>query len=83
MDNNNVTGIFHNSPCTGTRYMLGHHCTMISMQVEFDPNLRLLSGGKRLEIRSAYVTDTGEYRCYATNNAGELERKFMLNVWGK
>ena len=51
--------------------------------MDFDPNLRLLSEGKRLEIRSAYVADTGEYRCYAKNDAGEVERKFMLNVWGK
>ena len=53
------------------------------LEVDFDPNLRLLTNGKRLEINSAYVTDTGVYQCRAENPAGNLQREFMLNVWGK
>ncbi len=48
-----------------------------------DPGLRILSGGRRLEIMEADLMDTGSYKCVPKNPAGETERDFHLNVWGK
>ena len=45
--------------------------------------MRILSGGRRLEIVSASVSDTAEYRCVATNPAGTVTRPFQLFVFGK
>ena len=29
------------------------------------------------------MADTGLYRCIATNEAGEADKQFQLEVWGK
>ena len=47
-----------------------------------DPNIRVLSGGRRLEITSTNVDDDGLYHCVARNPAGEAEKHFQLKVFG-
>ena len=47
------------------------------------PNLRELSKGRQLEIRSVKVTDGGRYTCIATNVAGQLEKNFNVKVLGE
>ena len=46
-------------------------------------NYRLLAAGRRLEITMAEVSDTGRYKCEATNVAGKTDREFQLNVQGR
>ncbi len=53
------------------------------LHAESDPNMRILSDGRRLEITGAEIGDTGDYKCVAKNAAGELNRDFTLNVWSK
>ncbi|KAK7094973.1 hypothetical protein V1264_006443 [Littorina saxatilis] len=51
------------------------------LDTDSDPRVQLSSGGRRLQISSAEVEDTGLYRCIATNEAGEAEETFDLQVW--
>ncbi|XP_076455301.1 hemicentin-1-like isoform X2 [Babylonia areolata] len=51
------------------------------IDVETANHVKLTSGGRRLEIHSAVVGDTGMYRCIATNEAGEADQQFELQVW--
>ena len=50
---------------------------------ENEPTMRILSNGRRLEITTADVSDTGDYRCVAENPAGKVEENFKLNVWSE
>ncbi len=50
---------------------------------DVDANVRILSGGRRLEIVSATTRDTAEYRCVASNPAGTISRDFSLFVFGE
>lgn len=46
--------------------------------------LRVLAGGKQLEILNAIEADQGQYWCVATSIAGEQEIKYdveILGVW--
>ena len=49
---------------------------------DVDANVRILSGGRRLEIVSATTRDTADYRCVASNPAGTVSRDFSLFVFG-
>jgi hypothetical protein len=53
------------------------------LDLELDAHLQLSSNGQRLQIGGALVSDSGVYRCIATNEAGEADQKFDLQVWGK
>ena len=44
---------------------------------------RIGSEGRELMILSAQVTDTAQYRCTATNEAGSSHLDFNLQVYGK
>ncbi len=46
-------------------------------------HITLLSDGRQLEIIAAQVSDTSRYTCVATNEAGELQRTFDLEVLGE
>ncbi len=50
---------------------------------DVDANVRILSGGRRLEIVSATTRDTADYRCVASNPAGTVSRDFSLFVFGE
>ena len=45
--------------------------------------LRLLAGGRQVELFRAQVNDTARYTCIAVNEAGELRRNFDLEVLGE
>jgi hemicentin len=45
--------------------------------------LQFTHNNYHLELASAQVTDTAIYTCVATNEAGELRKKFDLEVQGK
>lgn len=51
-----------------------------------DPNassrFTVSGGGRKLVISPTKVEDTGEYVCVASNEAGESELNFKLDVWG-
>ncbi|XP_062437683.1 hemicentin-1 [Rhea pennata] len=44
-------------------------------------NVEILADGQRLQIKSAEVSDTGQYVCRATNIAGRDDKNFHLNVY--
>ncbi|NXH90756.1 HMCN1 protein, partial [Edolisoma coerulescens] len=44
------------------------------------PRLRILSGGRYLQINSAELGDSARYACVARNVAGETTREFLLAV---
>lgn len=48
-----------------------------------EPSMRTLSGGRRLEITNADLSDSGVYKCAVSNPAGKTSRQFNLEVWGK
>lgn len=45
--------------------------------------IRLLDNNRQLTIDMAQVADTAVYMCVAVNKAGELRKKFQLEVLGK
>lgn len=52
--------------------------------VKASDKLRVLAGGKQLEILNAIEADQGQYWCVATSIAGEQEIKYdveILGVW--
>lgn len=50
---------------------------------ELDPNIRTFADGRRLELTSARVTDTGLYRCEGVNVAGSSQNEYELEVYGR
>uniref|UniRef100_A0A663M826 Hemicentin 1 n=1 Tax=Athene cunicularia TaxID=194338 RepID=A0A663M826_ATHCN len=50
--------------------------------VKVSDNLRVLSGGKKLEILNAVEADQGQYLCVATSIAGEQEIKYEVEILG-
>ncbi|XP_061594740.1 hemicentin-1 [Cololabis saira] len=51
-----------------------------SQMISSDGPHRVLSNGRRLQVLSARVSDTGRYVCVADNVAGSAEKHFNLNV---
>jgi len=45
-------------------------------------DIRVVSGGQRLEVNGAELSDAGDYKCEAKNAAGFIQRRFQLHVWG-
>ena len=48
-----------------------------------NPNLRVLNGGRRLQVVNAQLIDIGGYRCVASNPAGNDSKEFVLNILGR
>uniref|UniRef100_A0A8C8RXS5 Hemicentin 1 n=1 Tax=Pelusios castaneus TaxID=367368 RepID=A0A8C8RXS5_9SAUR len=48
--------------------------------VKASDNLRIVSGGKKLEILNAVEADRGQYICVATSIAGEKEIKYNVEI---
>ena len=46
------------------------------------PNLRIQDGGQTLQVLNAQLPDTGAYTCFASNEAGNATKDFLLNVLG-
>lgn len=49
---------------------------------EKNRHIQIHNNGQRLQISQAQVSDSGMYICIATNEAGESEKTFDLQVWG-
>ncbi|MCJ8749980.1 hypothetical protein PDJAM_G00193750 [Pangasius djambal] len=49
-------------------------------QLKASPRVRVLSGGRYLQINNAELGDTGRYTCMASNVAGETRRHFNLSI---
>lgn len=50
--------------------------------VKVSDNLRVGSGGKKLEILNTAEADRGQYLCVATSVAGEQEIKYDVEILG-
>lgn len=58
--------------------------TFISgMDLKSDQRVRVLSGGRQLQISSAERTDTASYTCTASSAAGSTSKEYSLQVYGK
>lgn len=51
--------------------------------IQASPRVRILSGGRYLQINNADLSDTANYTCVASNVAGKTTREFLLTVNGK
>lgn len=50
---------------------------------EEESRVKIADGGRELVIQVATNEDTARYTCVAKNLAGEVERNFDLDVYGK
>ncbi|XP_044055859.1 hemicentin-1 isoform X2 [Siniperca chuatsi] len=50
-------------------------------EVKSDQRLRVLSGGRQLQISSAERTDTASYTCTASSAAGIISKEYSLQVY--
>lgn len=44
---------------------------------------RISPDGSTLTVTATHTSDSGKYTCLATNKAGEEDKVFNLNVYGK
>uniref|UniRef100_A0A8C6QPP1 Hemicentin-1 n=1 Tax=Nannospalax galili TaxID=1026970 RepID=A0A8C6QPP1_NANGA len=49
-------------------------------RLQATPRVRILSGGRYLQVNNADLGDTANYTCVASNVAGKTTREFILNV---
>ena len=47
------------------------------------PNIQVIASGRQLRISAAAISDSGSYRCIATNKAGEDSLEYQLSVYCK
>lgn len=57
--------------------------TLTSLHLSHDFFYSVTAGGSTLNVYRALTSDMGKYTCVATNPAGEEDRIFNLNVYGK
>ncbi|KAI8779431.1 hemicentin-1, partial [Biomphalaria glabrata] len=48
---------------------------------QLQPGLQISESGKRLVIQQTKVSDSGVYMCVASNEAGEAEQNYNVDVW--
>lgn len=51
--------------------------------LRLEAGMELISDARQLEIARAQVTHTARFTCIASNEAGELQRDFDLEVYGR
>ena len=54
-----------------------------ALSVVSQPSLRLVDGGRRLQLLNAHLHDAGAYTCNATNAAGTASKQFVIDVIGE
>lgn len=52
-------------------------------ELKSDQRLRVLSGGRQLQISSTERTDTASYTCTASSAAGTTSKEYTLQVYGR
>ncbi|KAE8293961.1 Hemicentin-1 Fibulin-6 [Larimichthys crocea] len=55
--------------------------TLVCSELKLDQRLRVLSGGRQLQISSAERTDTASYTCTASSAAGTTSKEYSLQVY--
>lgn len=78
--------VWNTEHCVGDTF---HHTYMCFMyfsvpgsELKLDQRLRVLSGGRQLQISSAERTDTASYTCTASSEAGTTSKVYSLQVYG-
>lgn len=51
-------------------------------EVKSDQRVRILSGGRQLQISSTEKTDAASYTCTASSAAGTISKEYSLQVYG-
>lgn len=51
-------------------------------ELKTDQRIRVLSGGRQLQISSAEKTDAASYTCTAWSAAGSASKEYSLQVYG-
>lgn len=51
-------------------------------ELKLDQRVKVLSGGRQLQISSADRTDTASYTCTASSEAGTTSKVYSLQVYG-
>lgn len=51
-------------------------------ELQGDSRVRILSGGRQLQISSAERTDASSYTCLASSAAGSAMKEYSLQVYG-
>lgn len=57
-------------------------CFGLGFELKSDQRLRILSGGRQLQISSAQKADTAAYTCLASSAAGATSKEYNLQVYG-
>jgi len=48
-----------------------------------EADVRVVDGGRQLDVYNAHLSDAGSYTCTAVNAAGTASKQFVVNVIGK
>lgn len=55
---------------------------VLGSDLKSEQRLRVLSGGRQLQISSAERTDAGSYTCTASSDSGTTSKDYRLQVYG-
>lgn len=58
------------------------HLCVPGSELKSDQRLRVLSGGRQLQISSAERTDAASYTCTASSASGITSKEYSLQVYG-
>lgn len=56
--------------------------SVLGSELQLDQRVRVLSGGRQLQISSAERTDAASYTCTASSEAGATSKVYSLQVYG-
>lgn len=59
-----------------------HICVHEGSELKVDSRVRVLSGGRQLQITSAERTDAASYTCQASSVTGTAVKEYSLQVYG-
>ena len=58
------------------------YVSTLGADLKSDQRIRILSGGRQLQISSAERTDAASYTCTASSAAGTTSKEYSLQVYG-